>query len=770
MGLPKYTIELECTVKGSFMEKLFQVQHLAKLEKLVLWPDKFSRFNSFSSNPGSLGFDKPDIFHNLRELRHLGIHISLSDMNVKILQSLEHLHVLDLSHTEGLSTYMISSLLRGINEARLPLVLLNLTRVHVTDVLGGMSFEPLNVRTHIYQHLSNLSTLKILDIRDNGIIEVQGGLSQFLLNLEELYLGENVYTYFAHGIRSAMCSLIDFILHPALRKLYYSFIPGVKYRTRKSIILRKDLIDTLYYHANRCVYNGHYYPYCIVLNCMCKEEMVFPCSVLNGTRIAKMLSPDQQANCIGNVTIPLPINLEELTLRSTPHAFAMDKHKHGDNGCFLPDNKLSSIDISNSNLDFAFLERNIGLTGVPHVSTVNLENNNLDLLKISTSWFSDASIKILLLSGNHLLGNHSANANFLDNVPALEILEISQCHITDAPPINHLTNLVKLGISQNELLSFPDIIHSMRKMRKLDLSNNKIPSLSAGVTDALDSVAESGNVTVDLLGNPLLCQCHTLYFVSWMQTTRVTFANKDSLLCTYRTGVLRSPWDIDLNEERKLCSNFYTILYSIIACVLVVAVAAIGVVLYKKQWTLRFWIHTARETWHRRRTAGESREFTYDAFVAYCSRETLERQWVHLTLVPKLEGEYGLKVCIHHRDFLPGRDIPDNIVDAINNSRKTLLVLSPSFLDSGWCNFEVRMARAKLVEERRDSIVLVLYRSLDIPGTRIPRKLMNLLDRKTYAEWTTNPEGQELFWNKLVSVLRRDVLQAQPYSGLVNGN
>ncbi len=110
MGLPKNTIELECTVKGRFIEQLFQVQHLLKLEKLVLWPDKFSRLNSYSSHPGSLGFDKPDIFYNLRELRHLGIHISLSDLNATIFQSLEHLQVTDLSHTEGLSASLIASI------------------------------------------------------------------------------------------------------------------------------------------------------------------------------------------------------------------------------------------------------------------------------------------------------------------------------------------------------------------------------------------------------------------------------------------------------------------------------------------------------------------------------------------------------------------------------------------------------------------------------------------------------------------------------------
>ncbi len=770
MELPKYTMELECTVKGSFMEKLFQVQHLANLQRLVFWPDKLNAPNSYSDNPGTLGFDKTGIFHNLQELRHLGIHISLSDLNATIFQSLEHLQVLDLSHTEGLSTCLIVSILSGINEARLPLVLLNLTRVHVTEALIGLRFEPINVRTHIYQHLKNVSSLKILDIRDNGIVQLQGGLTEFLLALEELYLGENVYTYFANSFMSTMCSWMDTLLHPGLRKLYYSFIPGAKYRIRKSISLQTDVIDILWNRMKMCIQEVKHLNSCRLINCMCEEEMDFPCSVVDEKRIKEMLTPNPQVKCIGNISIPLPINLEEITLRTDPIAFAVAKHNYHNKEkyCFLPDNKLASLDISNSNLDFAFLEHNIGMTGLPHLSTVNLENNNLDLLKISRSWFSDASIKVLLLSGNRLVGNHSLGSNFLEHFPALEVLSISHCQITEVPPVSHLTNLLELDISQNELSTFPDIIHSMSKLQKLDLSNNNIPSLSASVTNALDNVAESGNITIDLSGNPILCQCHTLKFLSWMKTTRVTFASKDLLLCTYTTGALISPWDIDFNEERKLCNNFYPILYSVIGCVLVVAVTAVGLVLYKKQWTLRFWIHAARETW-RRRTARENREYRYDAFVAYCSRETSERQWVHLTLVPKLEREYGLKVCIHHRDFLPGRDIPDNIVDAINNSRKTLLVLSPSFLDSDWCNFEVRMARAKLVEERRDSIVLVLYRSLDIPGTRIPRKLMNLLDRKTYAEWTTNPEGQELFWNKLVSVLQQDMLQGEPYSGLLTG-
>ena len=54
---------------------------------------------------------------------------------------------------------------------------------------------------------------------------------------------------------------------------------------------------------------------------------------------------------------------------------------------------------------------------------------------------------------------------------------------------------------------------------------------------------------------------------------------------------------------------------------------------------------------------------------------------------------------------MPGYDIADNIVQAIEDSSKVLLILSPTFLESDWCQFEVRMARQKLTRDRRDSVV-----------------------------------------------------------------
>ncbi len=141
-----------------------------------------------------------------------------------------------------------------------------------------------------------------------------------------------------------------------------------------------------------------------------------------------------------------------------------------------------------------------------------------------------------------------------------------------------------------------------------------------------------------------------------------------------------------------------------------------------------------------------------------------------MTLREKLEDEYGFKLCIHFRDFKLARAIDECIVEAINNSRKTILVLSPEFPKSDWCQFEVRMASEKLIEERRDTFVIVIFRPLDEPGTRIPKKLVRLLEKKIYVEWTQDPAGQKLFWDRLADALKEDAPHVDAFRKLADAD
>uniref|UniRef100_A0A3Q4G927 Toll-like receptor 3-like n=1 Tax=Neolamprologus brichardi TaxID=32507 RepID=A0A3Q4G927_NEOBR len=107
----------------------------------------------------------------------------------------------------------------------------------------------------------------------------------------------------------------------------------------------------------------------------------------------------------------------------------------------------------------------------------------------------------------------------------------------------------------------------------------------------------------------------------------------------------------------------------------------------------------------------------YDAFISY---NTHDEPWVIDKLLPKLEGEQGWRLCLHHRDFEPGRPIIDNITDAIYGSRKTICVISRKYLESEWCSREIQAASVLnlsrlLFSHRLNAVLLFRYTRFSPP-------------------------------------------------------
>ena len=54
---------------------------------------------------------------------------------------------------------------------------------------------------------------------------------------------------------------------------------------------------------------------------------------------------------------------------------------------------------------------------------------------------------------------------------------------------------------------------------------------------------------------------------------------------------------------------------------------------------------------------------------------------------------------VHSRDWVPGRPVPDQILESVESSRRTLIVLSSHYVQSMWSNLEFRAAHSKAIEE-----------------------------------------------------------------------
>jgi tetratricopeptide (TPR) repeat protein len=132
-------------------------------------------------------------------------------------------------------------------------------------------------------------------------------------------------------------------------------------------------------------------------------------------------------------------------------------------------------------------------------------------------------------------------------------------------------------------------------------------------------------------------------------------------------------------------------------------------------------------------------DFKYDVFVSYSSAN---KEWVRKTFVPILE-KAGLEVCDYYRDFDVGAPIVMEMERAILESRKTIPVLSPAYLKSGWTEFESLMVQTTDAANRNRNVLPVMLEKCELP-LRI--KYMNCIN-------FANPDDVDIEWERFSRAL-----------------
>ncbi|XP_052071196.1 toll-like receptor 4 [Mytilus californianus] len=158
---------------------------------------------------------------------------------------------------------------------------------------------------------------------------------------------------------------------------------------------------------------------------------------------------------------------------------------------------------------------------------------------------------------------------------------------------------------------------------------------------------------------------------------------------------------------------------------------------YKTKFKKRF-----RSTKH----SENKMDFMYDGFVSYSDED---RAFVLNDCITNLEEKGNLKLCLHHRDFVPGEDITDNIIHAIESSRKTICIITRSFLQSYYCMFEYNMARMESIHSRNGKNVLFLVFYEQLLPEELPLVLYEVLQKQTYIEFPNDEHGNRIFLGKI---------------------
>jgi len=119
----------------------------------------------------------------------------------------------------------------------------------------------------------------------------------------------------------------------------------------------------------------------------------------------------------------------------------------------------------------------------------------------------------------------------------------------------------------------------------------------------------------------------------------------------------------------------------------------------------------------------------YDVFISYSH---LDVGWVKEWLLPRLETA-GLSVCIDSRDFEIGVPSLTNMENAVERSRKTLLVLTPNWVKSEWTKFESLMTQTEDPSGVRQRTLPLLLEKCELP------KRLGIF---TYADFTDKTQSE----------------------------
>ncbi|CAG2204158.1 unnamed protein product [Mytilus edulis] len=424
-----------------------------------------------------------------------------------------------------------------------------------------------------------------------------------------------------------------------------------------------------------------------VEECPIKEETVTINSE-NNWLFEKLPILEMLKKKAGMFVFPVPRKMKTVSLRSSNLKFE------------LPNLSFSANEIEYISLSDNVLHTWTGpFTNLKKLTHLDLSTNFCS--NVSKTFFSSDFINLrCLLLQNNLLGlvlPTDVNGEIFQNLHNVAYINLSKNKIANIPNLlfKEQNNLERLDLSENMIDDINFKLSHMKKLMFLDLRNNRISMLSKYAMNGLDSIAKMNtNLTIDLGGNNLVCNCDSLSFVKWIVDTPTYLHRQSEYKCktSQNTIILRNPKEV-FKTIQKECMSYGGLIIGLTIGVLMFIFILCGGIVYRYRWKLRYIYYMVKVKWYDPEPHSDNKDkrlYMYDAFVSYANEDDT---FVHNKLLNNLEKNGGIQLCLHRRNFLPGNDIATNITSAIHNSRKTIVIMSANYLASHWCMFEYNMAK-----------------------------------------------------------------------------
>lgn len=464
---------------------------------------------------------------------------------------------------------------------------------------------------------------------------------------------------------------------------------------------------------------------------------------------------------------------------------------------------VKELDVSNNRLlnSYVFNQRCDYKGTMPNLLVFNLSTNELSSLKdLSALTREFQQLQVLDVSNNKLgSAENSQDCVWQKNITrfivhhnqfvskalrclptTVQYLDLSYCELDqlDMAYFEKTKNLKELLLSGNKIKFIPSKWGSP-SLQSLALDGNSFGLISKASFQDMPQLSRltAGN-------NPYHCTCELHAFVQdTMSKGKVNLTDWPWNYRCYHPEAFLNTFISKYFPGRVACDIRLVIIICIATTAAVLLILMLLCYIFDLPWYTKATVQIIRAKYraHKEQKAGEPGSFTYHAFISYSHSDA---DWVRDQLLPCLENNRNpYRLCIHERDFMPGRWIIDNIIDNIENSRKVpryffmtelslsrplrsfiilfshpqvIFVLSRHFVNSEWCNYELYFAQQRAMGKTFNDVILVVKEPIDLRS--LPSKyckLKKMLGTKTYLEWPQQVSQQAFFWTQLKSVLGR---------------
>ncbi|XP_072181095.1 toll-like receptor 3 [Diadema setosum] len=277
-------------------------------------------------------------------------------------------------------------------------------------------------------------------------------------------------------------------------------------------------------------------------------------------------------------------------------------------------------------------------------------------------------------------------------------------------------------------------------LTRLYLHSNHLSTISA------NTYMPETLVRLDIFNNPFTCDCSLAWFRNWLHTANVDTSPNNETLCSQASFKQLVNLPLEAFHPGDFCGTNIPLISGLIFAGVIVTF--LGLVIYRKRWWLNYKIFLLKlfVLGYELQEEEDPQADDYEYQLNIMCHDN-DDDWVHGVLKPALEERmpHLQRVAFGDKAFRATMYYIDAVHHIIENSYKTVLLLSNHCADDAWFITKVRVALEHVNETGLDKVIVVFLE--DIPDERLPYLVRLFLSRdRPNLLWTEDHDGQDLFW------------------------